>query len=42
MDAKEIALYCSEADDFKVDEGEEVMKDQGVALPYYTKRWALP
>jgi hypothetical protein len=32
-DAEEIAPYCSEADDFK-DEGEEVLKDQGVALPY--------
>jgi uncharacterized protein YchJ len=32
-DAEEIAPYCSESDDFK-DEAEEVMRDQGAALPY--------
>ena len=32
-DAEEVAQYCSESDDFK-DEGAEVLKDQGVALPY--------
>lgn len=32
-DAEEVAPYCSEADDF-ADEAREVLKDQGVALPY--------
>jgi hypothetical protein len=32
-DAEELCPYCSESDDFK-DEGQEVMRDQGVALPY--------
>jgi len=32
-DAEEVAPFCSEADDFK-DEAREVMKDQGMALPY--------
>jgi len=32
-DAEEVVPYCSESDDFK-DEAEEVMKDQGAALPY--------
>jgi hypothetical protein len=32
-DAEEMAPYCSEADDFK-DECEEVLKDQGAALPF--------
>ncbi|KAL3766576.1 hypothetical protein ACHAW5_003879 [Stephanodiscus triporus] len=32
-DAEELCTYCSESDDFK-DEGLEVMKDQGAALPY--------
>lgn len=32
-DAEEIAPYCSESDDFN-DEAREVLKDQGVALPY--------
>ena len=32
-DTEELAPYCSECDDFK-DESEEVLKDQGVALPY--------
>jgi hypothetical protein len=32
-DAEELCPYCSESDDFK-DEGMEVMKDQGAALPY--------
>jgi hypothetical protein len=32
-DAEEIAPYCSESDDFK-DEAEEVLRDQGAALPY--------
>ena len=32
-DAEEIAPYCSESDDF-ADEAEEVMRDQGAALPY--------
>lgn len=32
-DTEELAPYCSECDDFK-DESEEVMKDQGDALPY--------
>jgi len=32
-DAEELAPYCSEADDFK-DEAAEVIKDQGMALPF--------
>ena len=32
-DAEELCAYCSESDDFK-DEGLEVLKDQGAALPY--------
>lgn len=32
-DAEEIALYCSESDDF-ADEAKEVYRDQGAALPY--------
>jgi hypothetical protein len=32
-DAEEIVPYCSEADDFK-DESDEVLRDQGRALPY--------
>jgi len=32
-DCEEIAPYCSESDDF-VDEAKEVLKDQGVALPF--------
>jgi hypothetical protein len=32
-DAEEVCPYCSESDDFK-DEGLEVLKDQGAALPY--------
>jgi hypothetical protein len=32
-DAEELAPYCSEADDFK-DECQEVLKDQGAALPF--------
>jgi hypothetical protein len=32
-DAEEIVPYCSESDDFK-EEGLEVLRDQGVALPY--------
>lgn len=32
-DAEEVAPYCSESDDF-ADEAREVLKDQGVALPY--------
>mmetsp|Transcript_6698 Transcript_6698/g.16714 ORF Transcript_6698/g.16714 Transcript_6698/m.16714 type:complete len:438 (-) Transcript_6698:366-1679(-) len=32
-DAEEVALYCSESDDFN-DEAREVLKDQGPALPY--------
>lgn len=32
-DAEEIAPYCSESDDFN-DEAREVMRDQGVALPF--------
>lgn len=32
-DAEEVIPYCSESDDFK-DEAEEVMRDQGAALPY--------
>lgn len=32
-DAEEVAPYCSESDDFK-DEAEEVMRDQGGALPF--------
>ncbi|KAL3809745.1 hypothetical protein ACHAXA_009247 [Cyclostephanos tholiformis] len=32
-DAEELCPYCSESDDFK-DEGLEVLKDQGAALPY--------
>ncbi|CAB9502697.1 expressed unknown protein [Seminavis robusta] len=32
-DTEELAPYCSECDDFK-DEADEVLKDQGVALPY--------
>lgn len=32
-DAEEIAPYCSETDDFQ-DEAREVLKDQGVALPF--------
>eukprot|EP00980_Cylindrotheca_fusiformis_P030405 scaffold24770_cov142-Cylindrotheca_fusiformis.AAC.3 len=32
-DAEEVAPYCSESDDYK-DEAEEVMRDQGAALPF--------
>merc|ERR1712224_185134 len=32
-DAEEVAPYCSESDDFN-DEAQEVVRDQGVALPY--------
>ena len=32
-DAEEVAPYCSESDDFQ-DETDEVMRDQGAALPY--------
>ena len=32
-DAEEAVPYCSESDDFK-DESDEVMRDQGAALPY--------
>lgn len=32
-DAEEVAPYCSEADDFQ-DEAQEVLRDQGAALPY--------
>jgi hypothetical protein len=32
-DAEELAPYCAECDDFK-DESEEILKDQGLALPY--------
>lgn len=32
-DAEEVAPYCSESDDFK-DEAEEVLRDQGAALPF--------
>jgi hypothetical protein len=32
-DTEELAPYCSESDDFK-DEAAEVLKDQGVALPF--------
>lgn len=32
-DCEEVAPYCSESDDFK-DESEEVLRDQGAALPY--------
>jgi hypothetical protein len=32
-DAEEVAMYCSESDDF-ADESREVYKDQGAALPY--------
>eukprot|EP00934_Nitzschia_sp_Nitz4_P008227 Nitzschia sp. Nitz4//scaffold28_size193895//117715//118950//NITZ4_001667-RA/size193895-processed-gene-0.229-mRNA-1//1//CDS//3329545988//8217//frame0 len=32
-DAEEIIPYCSESDDFK-DESDEVLRDQGAALPY--------
>jgi len=32
-DAEEVCPYCSESDDF-VDEANEVLKDQGAALPY--------
>jgi len=32
-DAEEIAPFCSESDDFN-DEAQEVIRDQGVALPY--------
>lgn len=32
-DCEEIAPYCSESDDFK-DEAQEVLRDQGAALPY--------
>jgi hypothetical protein len=32
-DAEELVPYCSESDDFR-DEGMEVLKDQGAALPY--------
>jgi len=32
-DAEEVAPYCSESDDFN-DEAREVLRDQGVALPY--------
>jgi len=32
-DAEEAVPYCSESDDFK-DESEEVLRDQGAALPY--------
>jgi hypothetical protein len=32
-DCEEVAPYCSESDDYK-DEADEVMKDQGAALPY--------
>jgi len=32
-DAEEVCPFCSESDDFK-DEGLEVLKDQGAALPY--------
>ncbi|KAL3929964.1 MAG: hypothetical protein SGBAC_011975, partial [Bacillariaceae sp.] len=32
-DAEEVAPYCSESDDFR-DEADEVMRDQGAALPY--------
>jgi len=32
-DAEEVAPYCSESDDFN-DEADEVLRDQGVALPF--------
>merc|ERR1712100_386936 len=32
-DAEEVAPYCSESDDFR-DEAEEVLRDQGAALPF--------
>merc|ERR1711935_697138 len=32
-DAEEVAPYCSESDDFR-DEADEVLKDQGAALPF--------
>lgn len=32
-DTEELAPYCAECDDYK-DEAEEVLKDQGAALPY--------
>ena len=32
-DCEEVAPYCSESDDFR-DEAEEVLKDQGAALPF--------
>jgi hypothetical protein len=32
-DAEEVAPYCSESDDFR-DEAREVMRDQGMALPF--------
>merc|ERR1712048_1557809 len=32
-DAEEVVPYCSEADDFQ-DEANEVLRDQGAALPY--------
>jgi len=32
-DAEELAPYCSESDDFK-DEADEVLRDQGAALPF--------
>lgn len=39
-ECEEVALFCSESDDFG-DESREVMKDQGEALPYTRGFWLI-
>ncbi len=39
-DAEEVAPYCSESDDFD-DESQEVLGDQGAALPYTRGFWLI-